>query len=199
MQSFSRSALYGVAQGGREALEESPGAFFLTLCSVPSPVSLPEPKSSAMQRYRFFFSKQHENGVERCWLHLGYFHTAEEARKWRDVLCRVYPAATIRTVPQKDGVQHAQASNTLSDSQALAILEKGAGAGKPAQAEAQLPSQRRNVSLEDTLSELRDSAWQTFDSDSDEASSTGVRHLRVEVQARPRGLMARSGKAKRKS
>jgi hypothetical protein len=200
MQSWSRSALYDVAQGDSEGLEESPGALFLTLCSVPAPISLPESKSPAMQRYRFFFSKHQENGVERCWLHFGYFRTVEEARKWRDVLQRVYPGALIRSVPRDSEIQQAGASNSLSDSQVLPLLGKGGGAiGQPAELVGGAPSARRKPTLEDTLSELRDSTWRDLDADDDEVSSTGVRHLRVEIQARPGASVAKLHKAKRKS
>lgn len=200
MQSWNRSALYNVAQGDSEGLEESPGALFLTLCSVPAPISLPESKSPAMQRYRFFFSKHHENGVERCWLHFGYFRTVEEARKWRDVLQRVYPGALIRSVPREVGAQQAGISTNLSDSQVLRLLSNSdADAGQaPASAGGSRPEPRKN-SLEDTLGELRDSAWRTFDTDTDEVSSTGVRHLKVEIQAKTRASVAKLPKEKRKS
>jgi hypothetical protein len=195
MESWSRSALYEVANGGREASGESPGAFFLTLCPVTAPVSLPEPKSPSLQRFRFFFSKQVENGVERCWLHFGYFRNVQEAQKWREVLHRVYPGAAIHTVPQALG------SQSLSDSQVLALLKNSPGAGAETKASTAAPSKpdRHKSSLEDTLSELRDSAWRTLDVDPDEVSSTGVRHLRVEVQAKPRAKVTKLNSGKRKS
>jgi len=128
MDSLSRSALYRVALGDSspdEGLGESQGAFFLTLCAVSSPIPVPESKSAALQRYRFFFSRQHENGRERCWLHLGYFRTAEEARKWLEVLRRVYPAAAIRTIPQARAIQAAASEpGPLSDTQVLAQLKR---------------------------------------------------------------------------
>lgn len=199
MQSWNRSALYDVAKDGRETLGKSTGTFFLTLCSVPAPISLPEPKSPTMLRYRFFFSKEQETGVDRCWLHFGYFHTMEEAAKWRDVLHRVYPAAAIHTIPRNDGIPPgAAASDNLSESQVLTLLTKGAAAGKPATPTSESVPGPRKATLEDTLNELRDSAWRNFDVDNDETSATGVRHLRVEVQAKPRASIARLEKARKK-
>ncbi len=194
MESWNRSALYQVARGSRDAVDEAPGALFLTLCSVPAPISLPEPKSPGLQRYRFFFSRQTENGSERCWLHFGYFRNLEEAQKWREVLCRVYPAAAIRTGPHSGAAQSGTAStDTLSESQVLSVLNR-----KPAATKVPEPvaAERRQSSLEDTLSELRDSAWGSLDGDSDEASSTGVRHLRVEVT---KATVSKFRKAARKS
>jgi hypothetical protein len=153
-----------------------------------------------MQRYRFFFSKQHENGVERCWLHFGYFRTVEEARKWRDVLQRVYPGALIRSVPHNAATQQAATSTNLSDSQVLRLLSTGSpDAGQSSGPAAGSRPEPRKTTLEDTLSELRDSAWQTVDPDTDEVSGTGVRHLKVEIQAKPRTLGAKLPREKRKS
>jgi hypothetical protein len=145
MESWTRSALYEVAQSSREAIGESPGALFLTLCSVPTPISLPEPKSS-MQRFRFFFTRQVESGIERCWLHFGYFRTVEEARKWRELLCRVYPAAAIRVVPKSEAPQSGAASDNLSDSQVLSLLDGSAGAvKKPVETVASAPQRREST------------------------------------------------------
>jgi hypothetical protein len=153
-----------------------------------------------MQRYRFFFSKHHENGVERCWLHFGYFRTVEEARKWRDVLQRVYPGALIRSVPHEVGTQPGATSTSLSNSQVLRLLSTGStDAGQPAAPVGASRPESRQSSLEDTLNELRDSTLRTFDADTDEVSATGVRHLKVEIQAKPRGSAAKLFKDKRKS
>ncbi len=103
MESLTRSALYEAALGNREGIGESAGTYFLTLCAVSTPVTVPEPKSASLQRFRFFFTKQQENGRESYWLQFGYFRTAAEATKWRDLLGRVYPAAAIRNLAQREG------------------------------------------------------------------------------------------------
>jgi hypothetical protein len=152
--SLSRSALYEQAHGdhGMPHGGKSSGPYFLTLCAVPAPIPVPEPKSPALQRFRFFFTRQRLDGHERCWLHFGHFRTADEARKWREVLLRVYPQAVIAQIPET----------------------------------ASLPIARRKPTLEDTLDELRDTAWQGLETEEDPLSSTGVRHLRVEVEKKPR-------------
>jgi hypothetical protein len=79
------------------APEEPRGPFFLTLGPVAAPVAVREPKLSGLQRMRFFFTRRHEQGRERCWLHFGHFDTVAEACKWLDALHPVYPAAVIRS------------------------------------------------------------------------------------------------------
>ena len=109
MKSTSRSALYDEAAHGTGRMrqqEDAPGTFFLTLCPVAAPVSLPRSTSPALQRFRFFFTREQDGTRERHWLNFGYFHTVEEARKWREVLCRIYPAAVVRVIAVHGGVRH---------------------------------------------------------------------------------------------
>lgn len=186
MESLSRSALYDAAQANRDGVDESAGTYYLTLCSVTTPVTIPESKTPSLQRYRFFFTRRQENGRESFWLHFGYFRTAEEARKWCDVLARVYPSAAIRSLAQKGTSQPTHdSSQVLSESQVFSLLSRKPGENV-ARSEA-----------EDTLSELRDSAWQSSDRD-DTASTSGVRHLRVEVQATSRPRIVKAPKMARK-
>ena len=108
MESTSRSALYDEAAlgTGRVRQQDAPGTFFLTLCPVAAPVSLPKSTSPALQRFRFFFTREQDGSRERHWLNFGYFQTAEEARKWREVLGRIYPAAVVRVIAVHGGVRH---------------------------------------------------------------------------------------------
>jgi hypothetical protein len=186
--------LYNLArEEGAAARGGGSGRFFLTLCPVASPVSVPEPKSPALQRFRFFFTREIEAGQPHYWLQFGYFTSEHEARKWRDVLARVYPAAVIRKLA--DG---APAPDILSDSQVLKVLTAsppGARQGKPYQPPAAKTSNRKASTLEDTLNELRDRPFQGFDPD-DTLSSTGVRHLHVKFETRARDRKA--AKARRK-
>jgi hypothetical protein len=192
MESLNRSALYEAARGNRDGIGESSGTYFLTLCSVSTPVTVPEPKSSALQRFRFFFTRQQEHGRESYWLHFGYFRTPEEARKWREVLCRVYPAAAIRNRAPRE----ARTQDVLTDTQVSSLLSRKSTAS--AAPSAALGQARKGPTLEDTLSELRDSAWQSLDLNDDTASTTGVRHLRVEVQ-NERSRSAKPSKPARKA
>jgi hypothetical protein len=196
MESFSRSSLYDAARSNRDGVGESAGTYYLTLCSVTTPVTVPEPKSPTLQRYRFFFTRKHENGRESFWLHFGYFRTAEEAHKWCDVLARVYPAAAIRSLSQNGATQPThETSQILTQSQVFSLL--GRQSEEDAVQPNGSPASRRETSLEDTSSELRDSAWQSFGHE-DAASTTGVRHLRVEVQAKSRPRAEQAPKVARK-
>ena len=104
---MSRKALYESAQKlGQSRRDEAPGTFFLTLCPVAAPVALPKSTSPALQRFRFFFTREQDSDRERHWLNFGYFHTVEEARKWREVLGRIYPAAVVRVIAVHGGARH---------------------------------------------------------------------------------------------
>jgi hypothetical protein len=175
--------------GTHERLVHPRGSFFLTLSPVAAPIPVPQPTSPGLQRFRFFFTRRREDGHERCWLHFGHFRTVAEAQKWLTVLRRIYPRAVMREVPithAAPAAHNAPAAGepkSLSDTQVLALL-----ASSPA------PERRRGLTLEDTLNELVDSASDTMEMDGDSLSSTGVRHLRVELQRRSptsRGQKAR--------
>jgi hypothetical protein len=108
---MSRKALYDAAEkaaSGKRAEDAAPGTFFLTLAPVASPVSLPRSTAPALQRFRFFFTREQDpdGDRERHWLNFGYFQTVEEARKWREVLCRIYPGAVVRVIAVRGGVRH---------------------------------------------------------------------------------------------
>jgi hypothetical protein len=188
----SVSAQIGPAETGtRECLAQSPGSFFLTLSAVAAPVPVRPPTSPALQRFRFFFTRRREGDRECCWLHFGHFHSVDEAQKWLDVMRRIYPRAVMRQVQQAQETPHTHElaePKSLSDTQVLALLEKnrvedehsGQQARRPA------PEPRRGPTLEDTLNDLFNSASDTLEVDGDSLSSTGVRHLRVEVTRHPR-------------
>ena len=178
--------------GTHERLVLPCGSFFLTLCPVAAPIPVPQPTSARLQSYRFFFTRRRENGKERCWLHFGHFRTAAEARRWLEVLRRIYPRAVMREVPQTDAAPPARESKpaavrestSLTDTQVLALLEKS-GSSDPRRAQgAPLPAmgRRDEPTLEDTVNELRDSAYDSWAGDGDALSATGVRHLRVELE-----------------
>src|ERR1700745_4233059 len=77
MQSFSsRSDLYTLAREEGSSTAEGgamPATFYLTLCQVVAPVAVPESKSPALQRFRFFFERRCEAGRSGYWLQFGYF------------------------------------------------------------------------------------------------------------------------------
>ena len=160
--------------GTHERLVQPRGSFFLTLSPVAAPVPVPQPTSPGLQRFRFFFTRRREDDRERCWLHFGHFRTVAEAQKWLTVLRRIYPRAVMRQVPDTQEPSAPGETKSLSDTQVLALLSPTA------------PERPRALTLEDTLNELVDSASDTMEMDGDSLSSTGVRHLRVELQRRSR-------------
>jgi len=131
---------------------------------------------------------------------MGYFSSAPEADKWLATLQRVYPQAFVSEAPDMQ-------PDLMSNTQALRILEIGrvgsvspgvdrasevnsgtrervhgpepAGMGR-APVRKPYPNGR---TLEDTLEELRTSEFNM--GGDDDPNSTGVRHLRVEVQKDP--------------
>jgi hypothetical protein len=199
MQSFSRSDLYNMGREEAAAGALGPRAtFFLALCQVVTPVTVPESKSPALQRYRFFFTRDLEAGHTRYWLHFGYFDSEVEARRWRDVLGRIYPRATIQCSQQRASEQPTSTQPALTETQVLKMLsarptiESGAQASRSVPASAPKPGSR---ALEASLSALRDSEWEGMKED-DTTIRSGIRHLQVELVSRARPL--KDPKTKRK-
>jgi hypothetical protein len=93
------------------------GKFVITLCSVATPVTIPQPRSPELTRYRFFLGQTMEGGRKRYTLYMGHFTTSAEATKWLTVLRGIYPDAFV----SEEGTTQ---SGTLSDTQVLSILEE---------------------------------------------------------------------------
>jgi hypothetical protein len=74
---------------------EEVGPYVLDLCTMPGPISIPQPESELLRRFSFFVSRRHEVGRDTYWLCMGYFPTRGEAQKWLDLMRRVYPDAWI--------------------------------------------------------------------------------------------------------
>jgi len=172
----------------------------INLCSLAAPMAIPQPRAPRLTRFSFFLNHYQEDGRRQYRLLMGYFASFAEADKWLATLKKVYPQAFVSEAP-------AAQPELMSNTQALRILEVGrvgnvqpitepssavnshssnrvqkrAAAGKAA-----LPVRKPfpgRVSLEDTLEELRMSEFNM--GDDDDPDSTGVRHLRVEVQKDP--------------
>jgi hypothetical protein len=183
MQSFNRSDLYNLAREQKVTISDKSqprATFFLTLSQVVAPVAVPESKSPALQRFRFFFTRQAEGANTHYWLHFGYFDTQIEAQRWRNVLARIYPRATVQcsqqaAAPALDRTTATQPA--LTETQVLKMLG--------AEAKAARAPQGQSRGLESSLNELRASAWDGLTED-DTTIRSGVRHLQVEVQAKSR-------------
>ncbi len=196
----------GAANHGAEGSAD--GQFVINLCSLPAPITIPQPRASRLSRYSFFLSHCWEDGRRQYWLHMGYFRSPAEADKWLATLKRVYPKAHVAEAPQSQ-------PELMSNTQRLRILDigriGGSGSGsdsrevrstaapgaapkssspKPSPANARphvkpeapaARSERRpEPTIEDTLNELRTSEFDM--GDGTDLNATGVRHLRFEVE-----------------
>jgi hypothetical protein len=111
----------GISGEFQMRLESTPataeGKFVITLCSVPTPITIPQPRSPQLMRFKFFLGQSLEAERKRYTLYMGYFTTPAEAQKWLGVLRGIYPEAFVseRLATQAD---------SFSDTQVLSILEK---------------------------------------------------------------------------
>jgi hypothetical protein len=187
--------------------------FVINLCSIAAPIPIPQPRAAQLSRYRFFLSQSWEEGRRRYRLHMGHFPTVAEAQKWLDILRKVYPSAFVSEAP-------ADELDLLSNTEVLRILQQpvadlsGTATREPIQAlrptSPSSPAEKRDVnSSSTTLTRTRQagSALQKslealgaseFDvHNEDELSSTGVRHLYVEVQRKkPRAQSTKDSSAR---
>jgi hypothetical protein len=186
------------ATGNNDNPVAQKGRFVINLCSIAAPIPIPQPRSSQLTKYRFFLSHCWEEGRRRYRLHMGYFQTVAEAQKWLDLLRRVYPSAFVGEVPaeQPDSLTNTEILRILEQPGAD-LLQRGAAARGPVQAPRPAPpsSEKRDVksgiatstrerqagaALKESLEALGASEFDIRDDD--ELSSTGVRHLYVEVR-----------------
>jgi len=188
---------------------QQPRRWVINLCPLAAPLTIPQPRAPRLARFSFFLSHYREDGRRQYRLLMGYFPSAAEADKWLATLKKVYPQAFVSEAPD---VQ----PDLMSNTQALRILEIGRvgragsvsrGADRVNEVNSRAPErvQEREAAgrerapvrkphpsgrtLEDTLEELRTSEFNL--GGDDDPSSTGVRHLRVEVQKDPRASPAR--------
>jgi hypothetical protein len=173
--------------------------FVINLCTLATPITVPQPRASRLARYSFFLSRCTVNGQRQYRLHMGYFASTTEAERWLTTLKRIYPGAHVGGAPDTQ-------PELMSDTQRLRILNVGqvdkdnsevhdtattqsrrAAVELPASRElfvrdtgsAPVASRRKNPSLEDTLDDLRTSEFDMGTED-DDLNATGVRHLRID-------------------
>ena len=200
MNSFTRSDLYNMAQEEKAAavVGDLSAPFYLTLCQVVVPVSVPESKAPALQRFRFFFSRHDERGQTRYWLHFGYFGSHHEAKRWCDILGRIYPRAAIRKLSPQGGLTEPTVTQpALTQTQVMRMLDTNAtseqtgGFRMPPSG----PAKTGSAGLEASLKELRASTWETMELE-DTTSMSGVRHLRVQVETKATARKSRAANRK---
>jgi hypothetical protein len=131
-----------------ESTPAAAGKFVISLCSVATPVTIPQPRSPQLSRFRFFLGLSLEAGRKRYTLYMGHFATLAEAEKWLTVLRHIYPDAFVSEVPPvKEG--------TLTDTQVLSVLEERRAEGTVTEVDA--PATARSIALlrpEDTSTRL---------------------------------------------
>jgi len=166
--------------------------FVIALCVLPRPIPIPQPRSSRLNRFRFFLTRRNTNGREFFVLHMGHFATALEAEKWLNVLRGTYPNAYVSDTSET--VQGA-APSELSDTQVLRVLEvrhpaRSEERVEPAAPEAKNTRSTISPALEESLEDLAAREFETgvYESQSD----TGVRHLSIEVEKKPSRSLRRS-------
>jgi len=92
--------------------------FVINLCSMDTPITVPQPRASRLVRYSFFLSHSWENNRRQYHLHMGYFNTTTEADKWLATLKRVYPNAHVSEAPESQ-------PDLMSSTQRLRVLAIG--------------------------------------------------------------------------
>jgi len=112
-----------------ESTSAAAGKFVITLCSVATPVTIPQPRSPQLTRFRFFLGQSMEGDRKRYTLYMGHFATAAEAEKWLKILRGIYPDAFVSEGP-------ATQATTFSDTQVLSILEQRRAEGTATGADA---------------------------------------------------------------
>jgi hypothetical protein len=173
------------------------GRFVINLCSLAAPITIPQPRASRLTRFSFFLSHYWENDRRQYRLLMGYFASPAEADKWLATLRRVYPQAFVSEAPdvQPDLMSNTQALRILEIGQVGRVSQGGdrvSEVSSSTREHVQRPQiasnggspvgkhYRSGGTLEDTLEELRKAEFNM--GGDDDPNSTGVRHLRVEVQ-----------------
>jgi SPOR domain len=202
--------IYGTARFSRieaDNMEQEPRQpskrWVINLCSLAAPLTIPQPRASRLTRFSFFLSHYREDGRRQYRLLMGYFSSAAEADKWLATLKRVYPQAFVSEAPdvQPDLMSNTQALRILEIGQIDRVGRVSRGADRVSEVNSRTPErvQEREAAgrgrtpvrkpypsggmLEDTLEELRTSEFNM--GGDDDPNSTGVRHLRIEVQKDP--------------
>lgn len=164
------------------------GGFVIALCAMTKAIPIPQPRSSPLNRFRFFLTRRNANGREFFVLYMGHFTTATEADKWLELLHGTYPNAYVSASSESnEGLSSAE----LSDTQTLRVLESRPPSPTGDAIEVSAPPPRiATDQIGDKLKEsLQDLALRESDTGMYEATSnTGVRHLRIEVQKPSRWL-----------
>jgi hypothetical protein len=179
------------------------GKIVISLCTVAVPITIPQPRSPELMRYRFFLHTCWEEGTRRHRLYMGYFATRADAEKWLGTLRRIYPSAFVSVAPEAEMLTNSQIVSLLDQpaSASTTIPARSASLESPAEpvratqplrateppraTEPRLHRQegrRSEPTLQDTVEALKVSTLDVNMEEEDPLSATGVRHLRIEIQ-----------------
>ena len=179
------------------------GKLVISLCTVAVPITIAQPRSPELMRYRFFLHTCWEEGTRRHRLYMGYFATRADAEKWLGTLRRIYPSAFVSVAPEAEMLtnsqivslldQPASASTTLpaqgapveSPAEPLRATQPLRAAEPPRAAQPRLyghEGRRSEPTLQDTVEALKVSTLDVNMEEEDPLNATGVRHLRIEIQ-----------------
>jgi hypothetical protein len=160
--------------------------FVIALCVIDRAIPIPQPRSAALNRYRFFLTRRSANGRDFFVLHMGTFATTEEAEKWLKVLRPTYPNAYVT-----DSAEPGPTPPLLSDTQVLRVLEvrppaRSYAAPAPTPAAKSAPALALEKTVERSRGALEASLEDLAEHESDTGmyealSDTGVRHLSIKV------------------
>lgn len=184
------------------------GKFVISLCTVAVPITIPQPRSPELMRYRFFLHTCWEEGRRCHRLYMGYFATREDGEKWLGTLRRIYPSAFVSVAPEAEMLTNSQIVSLLDQpaSTSTAIPARTApigGTAPPPRAAEPRPyrqeaARRSEPSLQDTLEALKVSTLDVNTEEEDPLNATGVRHLRIEIQkAGPRVRTAKRSSSRK--
>jgi hypothetical protein len=101
------------------------GAFMLTLCRLPEPVTIRPPQAPHLKPFKFFTSRaRRRDGSEQLYLHMGFFETLAYAQKWARAVRGRHPEAIAGAAPPAFLQRFEPVDNqSLTDTQVLNILE----------------------------------------------------------------------------
>jgi hypothetical protein len=162
-------------------METTPAAgFVIALCAIDREIPIPQPRSAALNRFRFFLTRRNTGGRRFFVLHMGTFASAAEAEKWLNVLRGTYPNAYV-----SDSSEPGPTPPLMSDTQVLRVLEvrpPARGEVPAASTAAKLPVKAPVKSRTVMDTSLRDLVERESETGAYEAfTDTGVRHLSIKV------------------
>jgi hypothetical protein len=103
------------------AAQRSAGSFIVNLCALPTP-AIPQPPPTELEALRSFVSRRTKDGIDRFYLHVGFFQTSEEAEEWLSTARTTYPNAFVSKLA--DTLRSAEpGAPPVADTQVLRVLE----------------------------------------------------------------------------